>query len=281
MERMSTRRRGERVPKPGEEEAKAKAEEKAALAAEEKARAAEAKAAAEAAAAAGPSSAAAAVASSSAAAPASASGSSGSAKQKEPPSAAAPPPRPKRPKIENTEGLDMSWGEPAPPPIGIHPQPLLPMTTIAGTGDPGFADGVLTRVAFRGPMGITIGADGCLFVCDADNRRLRKIVRKQAPPMTLGAAAEAAAGGTGAQKDAPAAFESVCTVAGCGQAGMREGRAREATLYDPSGVVVDAEGNVLIADAGTHTIRRLSPNGEVRLIAGCGKPGYQDGTGGV
>ena len=45
------------------------------------------------------------------------------------------------------------------------------------------------------------------------------------------------------------------------------------------GVAIDADGNVFISDAGSHTIRRLTPTGEISLIAGCGKPGYSDGAG--
>ena len=274
------------MPKPGEEEAKKKAEEKAAQAAEEKARQAEAAKAAAEAAAAAPAASSSAGASkdggsaAAAAAPAAGGGSSAGSKQKEPPAAAPAPPRIKRPRVENTEGLDTSWGEAAPPPIGIHPQPLLPMHLVAGTGDPGFVDGHIGRAMFRGPAGIAMGAAGCIVVCDADNRRVRKIVRKPTPPPSLGAmAAEMAAGGAPGSAESKVVFESVCTIAGCSQAGNREGRAKDATMCDPCGVAVDAQGNVLVSDSGTHTIRRVTPEGQVQVVAGCGKPGYQDGNG--
>ena len=196
---------------------------------------------------------------------------------------AAPAPRQKRAKVDT--GEEPSWGEMPPPPISVIPQPLLPIRTVAGTGDPGFGDGPCYRASFRGPTGIAIGADGCLFVADADNRRLRKIASKVAPPPSAEdesgpeagtrKATRAAAGGA----DQPVNFETVSTVAGSGHPGMREGRARDSTLCDPNGLAVDADGNVLLSDAGTHTIRRLSTTGEVSLLAGTGKPGFADGTG--
>jgi len=191
-----------------------------------------------------------------------------------PPLAHVPPtaaPRLKRAKVEPSE--EASWGEMPPAPIGIVPQPLLPIRTVAGTGVAGFADGLCATASFRGPTGIALGADGCLYVADADNRRLRKVVRKAAEEQP----AERRASGRSTVE--PLSFETVTTVAGSGHPGIREGRARDATLCDPNGLAIDAEGNVLISDAGSHTIRRLSTSGEVTLLAGSGKPGFADGTG--
>lgn len=166
-------------------------------------------------------------------------------------------------------------------PIGVIPQPLLPIRTVAGTGDAGFSDGSCATASFRGPTGIALGADGCLFVADADNRRLRKIMRKPSAAQAAPEPADEAAGErrSSARVSASPNLEIVTTVAGSGHAGVREGRARDSTLCDPNGLAVDAEGNVLLSDAGSHTIRRLSKTGEVSLVAGCGKPGYADGTG--
>ena len=184
-------------------------------------------------------------------------------------------PRPKRAKTDTNE--ENSWGEEAPAPIGITPQPLLPMRMVAGTGNPGFQDGPCANAFFRGPTGVALGADGCLYVADADNRRLRKIARKPTPDGEP--AGERRAGTRGGGASEPFTYDFVTTVAGSGHAGIREGRARDATLCDPNGLAVDAEGNVFIADSGSHTLRRLSKTGEITLLAGCGKPGYADGSG--
>jgi sugar lactone lactonase YvrE len=184
--------------------------------------------------------------------------------------AAAPAPPPKPFKRMRPEADDGGWGEPAPDPVKHVPQPLLPVIMIAGTGDAGFRDGPCKYANFRGPAGIAISAEGSLFIADADNRRLRK-VSQRAPPADD-------AGDVSGTASAPS-FDMVTTIAGSGQPGYRDGKALGATLWDPSGVAVDPEGNVYVSDAGSHTIRRVGVAGELTVIAGTGKPGYRDGKG--
>ena len=57
------------------------------------------------------------------------------------------------------------------------------------------------------------------------------------------------------------------------------GPATEAQLNFPSGLAVDKAGNLYIADAGNHRIRRVDPSGIITTIAGTGEPGYS-GDGG-
>lgn len=52
------------------------------------------------------------------------------------------------------------------------------------------------------------------------------------------------------------------------------GAATQALLVNPSATAVDAAGNLYIADAGTHRVRRVSPAGIVSTWAGTGEPGY-------
>ena len=49
------------------------------------------------------------------------------------------------------------------------------VTTIAGTGTAGFADGSGTSAQFSSPNGITIASDGKLYVADTSNNRIRVI----------------------------------------------------------------------------------------------------------
>jgi len=49
------------------------------------------------------------------------------------------------------------------------------VTTIAGTGIPGNADGPATQSTFHHPMGLTIDPEGNLYVSEAANNRIRKI----------------------------------------------------------------------------------------------------------
>lgn len=45
----------------------------------------------------------------------------------------------------------------------------------------------------------------------------------------------------------------------------------------PSQIVFDAEGNLIIADSGTHTIKKVKPNGEIEIVAGVeNQSGFKD-----
>jgi hypothetical protein len=57
------------------------------------------------------------------------------------------------------------------------------------------------------------------------------------------------------------------------------GPATAAAVGPPSGVALDAAGNLYISQQTTHTIRRVSPNGIISTIAGTGTAGYS-GDGG-
>jgi sugar lactone lactonase YvrE len=50
------------------------------------------------------------------------------------------------------------------------------VTTLAGSGEPGNADGAAEEAQFRVPEGITVDADGNLIVADTGNHRIRKVV---------------------------------------------------------------------------------------------------------
>ena len=45
----------------------------------------------------------------------------------------------------------------------------------------------------------------------------------------------------------------------------------------PSGLALAPDGTLYVADTGTHTIRRIAPDGSVSALAGDGTPGYADG----
>jgi trimeric autotransporter adhesin len=69
------------------------------------------------------------------------------------------------------------------------------------------------------------------------------------------------------------------TVAGSGNTGDG-GPAREATLYNPSGVTVHASGNIYVADTYNHCIRMvMTSTGIITTVAGDGVLGYS-GDGG-
>lgn len=123
----------------------------------------------------------------------------------------------------------LGWFAPAPTRFG-WPATL---TTIAGDGARGDADGPPARARFGDPFAVAIDARGALYVADASH--IRK-VDSDGNVTTL-----------------PGSFDT------------------------PSGLALDKAGNVIVADTGTSTIRRISPNGAVTILAGDGVAGYRDG----
>lgn len=126
-------------------------------------------------------------------------------------------------------------------------------TTIAGSaGNAGSTDGNAQNALFNQPGGIALDTAGNLYVADTQNNTIRKVT---------------AAG-------------AVSTLAGSpGQSGQADGSAGNARFNQPWGVVLDAAGNLYVADTGNDTVRKVSPAGVVTTLAGsAGNVGSQDGN---
>ena len=68
----------------------------------------------------------------------------------------------------------------------------------------------------------------------------------------------------------------VSTIAGDGCFRFKDGDALHSSFTYPSGIDVDADGNLFISDGFTNKIRKLSPIGQVSIIAGS-VSGFKDG----
>ena len=124
------------------------------------------------------------------------------------------------------------------------------VSTLAGTGVRGYADGPGSTALFNGPESLDVDDRGNVYVADASNHCIRLI-------RTDG---------------------MVSTLAGVGEeAGYRDGPAAQALFHYPTGVAVDEAGTVFVADAGNNRIRLISPDGMVTTLAGSGERGFQDG----
>jgi len=125
------------------------------------------------------------------------------------------------------------------------------VTTLAGTGSTGSANGTGTSASFNYPAGIT--TDGTnLYVADSSNHLIRKIVIS-----------------TGA----------VTTVAGTGSSGSANGTGTSASFNYPEEITTDGT-NLYVADTFNHLIRKIViSTGVVTTVAGTGSSGSANGTG--
>jgi sugar lactone lactonase YvrE len=126
-------------------------------------------------------------------------------------------------------------------------------TWLGRAGQPGAVDGVGTAARFRAPGNIAIDSAGNAYVADSANNIIRKVT---------------AAG-------------VVTTLAGlAGVGGNADGFATTARFNGPTGIAVDAAGNIYVADTGNHTIRLINSVGVVVTLAGTGgAQGAVDATG--
>jgi DNA-binding beta-propeller fold protein YncE len=186
------------------------------------------------------------------------------------------------------------------------------LTTVAGTGQPGKADGPGAKAMFDHPHNLAIAPDGTVYVADTDNNTIRKIDSKTGTVSTVAGTGEKGFSGDGGPARAARfngiyclAFDAsgehlyladlgnrrirvidlttgtVTTMAGNGERGIpaNGAEARNAPLLDPRAVAVDARGNVYVLERGGHALRVVDPAGKVRTVAGTGKAGYS-GDGG-
>lgn len=133
------------------------------------------------------------------------------------------------------------------------------VTTIAGSGMAGIADGPAQKATFLFPYGVAVAPDGSIYISDRAAQRIRVLT-------TSG---------------------QVRTVAGSGpieppglivQPGYHDGPALEARFAGPEGLAVGPDGALYIADSYNHCIRKLW-QGYVTTDAGkCDHPGSTDGT---
>jgi len=121
----------------------------------------------------------------------------------------------------------------------------------AGSGIAGSANGTGTLASFNQPDGLGIDAAGNIYSADEGSNLIRKIT--------------------------PAGV--VTTVAGNGTQGDADGSAGTSSFSSPTGVAVDATGNLYIGDFGNNKIRKITPDGTVSTLAGSGVLGYSDGVG--
>ena len=182
------------------------------------------------------------------------------------------------------------------------------ITTVAGTGEPGFSGdgGPATKARLNVPFAVAVDREGNLYITDEGNYRIRKVDKDGIITTFAGTGEDRHSGdggpATSAQLRDPGslAFDAqgnlyvadytsvrkidpsgtITTVAGSGQLGFSgdggPATVAKLTAYD---VAIDHKGNLYICDLENQRIRKVDRDGIIHTIAGSGKKGYS-GDGG-
>jgi thiol-disulfide isomerase/thioredoxin len=165
-----------------------------------------------------------------------------------------------------------------------------------GAGAAGFIDGAAGEVSFNHPQGVIASSDA-IFVADTENHAIRRISLASGAVTTL-----AGTGKRGMQLGAPEAARSralaspwdlekkgdhlffanagthqigvldlkngtVAALAGTGEEGLRDGSGASASLAQPSGLALSADGQSLyLADSESSAVRVITLSGDPRLL---------------
>ena len=135
-------------------------------------------------------------------------------------------------------------------------EPAGVIVTLAGTGTGEFSGdgGPAPAASLQTPYGVAVGPDGSVYIADHNNGRIRRVSPE-------GIISTFAGGGTKAIGEMPLP-------------------ATESRLAKPRNVAVDSQGNVYLSDFTGHRVYRVSPGGNLFVIAGMGIPGLT-GDGGT
>jgi sugar lactone lactonase YvrE len=122
--------------------------------------------------------------------------------------------------------------------------------SLAGAGCPGVDDGIVSEATFSDPFGIAIDKTSSVLIADGGaSNRIRRLTKEG----------------------------KIETVAGSTE-GFANGAASDAKFNTPSGIAMDTQGNLYIADTGNNRIRKLDATGQVTTVAGTGAAGINDGV---
>ena len=148
-----------------------------------------------------------------------------------------------------------------PPPEAAAAATGASLSLLAGcSGGPGKLDGKAGVALLYRPSGMAMAPNGTLYISDNHNC-IRQLTR--AGEVSLFAGSHQAA--RGLLTDHSRSMGAV------------DGLASAARFRYPQGLVLDGAGNLYVADSGNHTIRKVSPAGQVTTLAGAaGMPGHVD-----
>ena len=133
--------------------------------------------------------------------------------------------------------------------IPTNPDGVGDVATLAGAGRPGVEDGKPSEATFSDPFGVAVDKRGNVIIADAgQSNRIRIITAKGNVELLAGS-----------------------------DEGYKDGDAAAAQFNTPSGIAIDKDNNIIIADTSNNRIRRLTPDRKVTTVAGSGDAGFRDG----
>ncbi|ABS01860.1 cell wall-binding repeat-containing protein [Kineococcus radiotolerans] len=121
------------------------------------------------------------------------------------------------------------------------------LTPVVGSGAQGPAKiGPAKDSPLHDPTGVVVAPDGTLYVADSENNQVEKVT----------------------------ASGALTIFAGTGFAGSPQaGDANKSPLASPTGVALDAAGNLHVADADNHVVEKITPTGTLSVLASTGSTG--------
>jgi sugar lactone lactonase YvrE len=128
------------------------------------------------------------------------------------------------------------------------------ISTVAGTTSPGYAGdgGLASQATLSAPVGIAVDRGGNLYIADSGNDAIREV------DISSGLISTVAGHGTAAGND------------GLGDGGP----AKDASLWYPTGLAFDSEGNLYVADSLNCLVRKIDLQGQISAFAGNGAFGF-------
>ncbi len=185
------------------------------------------------------------------------------------------------------------------------------MNTVAGDGTSGYSGdgGPATNAHITSPAGLAADSSGNLYIADAVNHRIRKVLTDGTITTIAGNGIDGFSGDGGfattasmsfplglardqfgnlyfadgnnnrVRKITPGGIISTVVGDGVGHFAGDGGPAISASLNIPSDVAIDFAGNLYIADSGNNRVRKVDTSGAISTVAGTGTDGFS-GDGG-
>lgn len=178
------------------------------------------------------------------------------------------------------------------------------VSTLAGNGNFGSANGMGPNARFDAPTGITAASNGNLYVADTFNNSIRTItpsgevstlIGEDSPSYEEVFGTDSPFGPIGITLNNENNLyitdqsnhsikkiilpDEISTLAGEGISGFVDATGTNARFSFPKDIAIDSEGNFYVTDSENNSIRKITPSGIVTTLAGGSTSGFENGLG--